>query len=189
MWVGGHAQVGWFAARIARLEKRDRCLVALAAMLPDLDGLSIAFGYSAYYRIHHVWLHNVFACAAIALLVAAAARRKVAVFFVAAAGILLHVLSDGFGLLALMPLWPASRWTFWPNDERYWLAAMTEIGVPVLLISAQVWLARRDGTSILEMLPSRWQAWLAARWAEHVRWKAERARSSGTRDPEAPPRA
>ena len=145
MWVGGHAQVGWFAARWAGLEQRDRCLVALAAMLPDLDGLSIVFGYSAYYRIHHVWLHNVFACAGIALLVAVTARRKVAVFVVAAAGILLHIVSDGFGLLALMPLWPASRWVFWPNDESYWIAAIFEAGVPVLLIAAQVRLARRDG--------------------------------------------
>jgi hypothetical protein len=166
VWVVGHAQVGWFLAWGCRLQKRDRCLVATAAMLPDLDGLSILGGYDLYYAVHHVWLHNVMAGAIFAGGVAAFARRKLLVLLLAFAAVALHVVSDGFGLLALEPLWPLSNWVFWPNDESYWVAAIGEVGVPVLLLAAQVALARREGISILEMLPARAERWLRDRWAE-----------------------
>jgi membrane-bound metal-dependent hydrolase YbcI (DUF457 family) len=166
MWVGGHAQVGWFLARACRLERRDRRLVAIASMLPDIDAIGILGGYRLYFTTHHVWLHNVFAATAFALGAACLARRRVATALLAFAGVALHVVSDGFGLLALTPLWPASSWVFWPNDDRYWVAAIGEILVPALLIAAQVALARREGISVLEVLPRRWEDWLRARWRE-----------------------
>ena len=174
MWVGGHAQVGWFAARAAGLGPRDRALVALASMLPDLDAIGIVFGVSAYFSTHHVWLHNVFACGACSLGVALWAERRALVAICAAIGVVLHLVSDGFGLLALAPLWPVSSRVFWPNDGRYWVAAISEMGVPVALIAAQVWLFRRDGTSILEILPQRAKDWLARRWRQHLEYRQRR---------------
>jgi len=135
-------------------------------MLPDLDGLSILGGYDLYFTGHHVWLHNVFAALLFAAIVAALATRKLVAALLALVGVGLHVLSDGFGLLALAPLWPASNWVFWPNDENYVVAALGEVGVPGLLLWAQVALARREGISILEVLPARAEAWLRRKWRE-----------------------
>lgn len=166
MWVVGHGQVGWFLARGARLEAQDRKLVTVAAMLPDLDGLSILGGYGLYYSGHHVWLHSVWAALGFALLAATFATRRLVVFGLSLVAVALHVVSDGFGLLACAPLWPVSNWVFWPNDERYWVAAIGEVGVPALLIWAQVALARKEGISILELLPTRAEEWLRIRWRE-----------------------
>lgn len=166
MWVVGHGQVGWFLARGARLTARDRKLVTVAAMLPDLDGLSILGGYDLYYSGHHVWLHNLWAALAFSIGAAALGSRRGIVFVLSLLAVALHVLSDGFGLLALAPLWPASNWVFWPNDERYWVAAIGEVLVPALLLWAQVALARREGISILELLPARAEEWLRHRWRE-----------------------
>lgn len=166
MWVVGHAQVGWFMARACKVEARDRKLVALACMLPDVDGLTILGGYDLYFAGHHVWLHSVFAAALFAALMAVFARRRLLVAALSLLGVLLHLLSDGFGLLALAPLWPVSTWIFWPNDGRYWVAFVGEVIVPALLIAAQVALARREGTSILELLPARAEGWVRARLRE-----------------------
>lgn len=166
MWVVGHGQVGWFLARGCGLEARDRKLVTVAAMLPDLDGLSILGGYDLYFRAHHVWLHSVFGALAFAAGAAVLARRKAAVAGLAFLGVALHVLSDGVGLLAVFPLWPMSRRVFWPNGESFAIAAVGEILVPAALLAAQLALARREGISILELLPPRAEGWLRRRWRD-----------------------
>jgi membrane-bound metal-dependent hydrolase YbcI (DUF457 family) len=166
VWVVGHGQVGWFLARGCGLQARDRRLVTVAAMVPDLDGLSILGGYDAYFQGHHVWLHSVFAAIAFAAGAAVLAERKAIVAGLAFLGVALHVLSDGLGLLAVMPLWPASRWVFWPSGGSLAVAAVGEIAVPAVLLAAQVALARREGISILELLPPRAEGWLRRRWRE-----------------------
>jgi membrane-bound metal-dependent hydrolase YbcI (DUF457 family) len=169
VWVVGHGQVGWLMAWGARLSPRDRKLVTVAAMAPDLDGLAILGGHQAYFDGHHVWLHSVFAAAGFGLLAAALAQRRVLTGLLAVLAVLLHLLSDGFGLLQVYPLWPASRWIFWPGDGRFGVAAIGEVVVPVLLLTAQVVIARRTGESILELLPRRAQDWLRRRWRERFR--------------------
>lgn len=47
--VGCHRTQGWGIAAMA----------ACAAALPDWDGASIAFGGSAYAKVHRVWGHNI----------------------------------------------------------------------------------------------------------------------------------
>jgi len=162
MWVVGHAQVGWFLARATKLERRDRGLVVLCGALPDLDGLSLLFGVTAYYQVHHVWLHNLFACAAFGLLAGALARRRLATLLLGTAAALLHLVSDAMGLLPLVPLWPLSARTFAWDDVNYLLAIFGEIVVPVLLMAWQVRVLRREGKTLLEALAPRWDAALVA---------------------------
>lgn len=62
-----HFLAGWAVANAARLEKRDRLLVAIAAVVPDLDGMDVFIDILAqnknnpfefYQQYHHVFGHN-----------------------------------------------------------------------------------------------------------------------------------
>ena len=64
-----HFLTGWLVANIDHLERRDRALVTLAAVIPDADGLGIltdvaskdpGLGFGLYGQYHHVLAHNVF---------------------------------------------------------------------------------------------------------------------------------
>jgi hypothetical protein len=57
--VGAHRRHGWPIVLMA----------CVAAALPDWDGLSLAFGASAYSSVHRVWGHNLLASVAGGLLV------------------------------------------------------------------------------------------------------------------------
>ena len=63
MTVYEHAMLGATIALAAGTRRRHGWGIvgtaALAAALPDADGLSILFGAEAYSRIHRVWAHNI----------------------------------------------------------------------------------------------------------------------------------
>jgi membrane-bound metal-dependent hydrolase YbcI (DUF457 family) len=58
MLVPAHAGLGWFLGNISRGDRRVRGWVFLAAVLPDLDGISAVFGQVAYDHYHHLWTHG-----------------------------------------------------------------------------------------------------------------------------------
>ena len=57
-----HAELSWLAAQWLP-HRRDRILVVLAGLAPDLDGLSILGGLASYDRWHHVATHGAAAAA------------------------------------------------------------------------------------------------------------------------------
>src|SRR5688572_7554152 len=122
MWDIGHAQVGWFSGWLAGLRRRDRVIVAIAGAVPDIDGLSLLFGIDAYFAAHHVWLHNVWTAMLAGLAASLLAERRMVTALLAMSAVLLHILSDGLGLLAQAPLWPLSRWSFWPSNGNFLVA-------------------------------------------------------------------
>jgi hypothetical protein len=62
MAPGTHALLGWWTANVLPLTRRDRLLVFLGGVLPDLDGLGLFFSREAYFAYHHVLFHNLFGC-------------------------------------------------------------------------------------------------------------------------------
>jgi membrane-bound metal-dependent hydrolase YbcI (DUF457 family) len=109
-----HAELSWLGAQ--RLpDRRDRLLVTLAGVLPDLDGLTIVASQDLYGRWHHVLTHGFLSALLISGLLAAFARRRLAVFGLALAMFHLHLLCD---LLGSGPGWPL--FYFWPFDGRQW---------------------------------------------------------------------
>jgi len=98
-----HFLAGWLIANVDHLEKRDRGLVTLAAVIPDADGLGILFdvaskdrsaGMVFYRQYHHIIAHNVF----FGLLLAAAAylisRKKWLSTFLVLVSFYIHLLGD-----------------------------------------------------------------------------------------------
>lgn len=56
-----HAFIGWWTANVLPLSRRDRLVIFLAGVLPDLDGLTMLYGYDTYTKYHHVLSHNLLA--------------------------------------------------------------------------------------------------------------------------------
>ncbi len=58
MAPGTHALIGWWSANVVPLGRRDRLLIFLGGVLPDLDGLGLFISLEAYLTYHHVLCHN-----------------------------------------------------------------------------------------------------------------------------------
>ena len=53
-----HASLGWVLAEAGHGDSRFRRAVFLAAIAPDLDGISYLMGSASALQQHHVWTHN-----------------------------------------------------------------------------------------------------------------------------------
>ncbi len=112
-----HAELSWLLAH--RLEnRRQRALVTLAGVLPDLDGLTLLAGEDAYGRWHHVLTHSGFSavliCGGLALL---ARERRARVFGFSVLAFHLHLVCD---LLGSGPGWPISYLQPFSPVELMW---------------------------------------------------------------------
>ena len=109
-----HAELSWLGAQ--RLtDRRDRILVTLGGVLPDLDGLTLLGGQDLYGQWHHVLTHGVLSAVVISAALAAFAKRKAQVFGLALAAFHFHLLCD---LLGSGPGWPI--FYFWPLNRDPW---------------------------------------------------------------------
>src|SRR5262245_6174356 len=114
-----HAELAWLCAQ-GLPAPRQRLLVALAGVAPDLDGLGLFLypwdGGAAYGSWHHLVAHNLFAALLTAGLCSLAGWRTGLLAF---AAFHLHLGCDLLGSGAAWPiayLWPVSeRWTFPPR--------------------------------------------------------------------------
>jgi len=109
-----HAELSWLLAQ-GLPDRRDRVLVTLAGLAPDLDGLSLLGGLDAYGRYHHLLFHGAVGAAVTAAGCAALARKRGAVAALAAVAFHLHLLCD---LAGSGPGWPL--WYWWPFDRTEW---------------------------------------------------------------------
>lgn len=113
-----HTELSWLAAQ-ALPKRRDRIVVTLAGVVPDLDALTLLGGGDFYGTYHHVISHN-FVAAILTVLAAAAAgrdRAKTALFALVAFH--LHLLCDLAGSGAAGPDWPLLY--YWPVSRHEWL--------------------------------------------------------------------
>jgi inner membrane protein len=145
-----HLLASWIVAAHTTDNLRDRRLVSLAGVAPDLDGLGIIVDYAKgastngkfyyYTEYHHVWTHGLPAAVACSLLMAALARRPWRVFWLAFLTFHLHLLCDLAGsrgpdkgdlwpIIYLAPLnkqHPMWFWKYqWPLDGwQNWVITM-----------------------------------------------------------------
>ncbi len=103
-----HALVGWSIAHMAPLDRRDRTLVTLAGVIPDLDGLGIvvdlmtrsaAHPTELWGTYHHVLGHNAGMGLALAIATAIMASRRWPCLILALLSFHLHLLGDVIGSL------------------------------------------------------------------------------------------
>jgi hypothetical protein len=171
-----HLLMGWAVAEPILETRRDRVLVALAGIAPDIDGAGILADLARgvhpsaglYAAFHHVLAHNFVAGVAVAAAVFALARRRVACTALALVAFHLHLLGDLVGsagpggfVWTLTYLYPFSLQSF--GWEGQWeLNAWPNLLITALLLVAAGAAAVRRGRSPLELVSRRADAVLVA---------------------------
>lgn len=109
-----HAELSWLSAQ-GFAARRDRVLIMVAGIAPDVDALSLLGGQEAYGRYHHVLCHGYVGALVTAAACAAFAKKKLAVAAFALLAFHVHLLCD---LAGSGPGWGLSY--FWPTDMKEW---------------------------------------------------------------------
>jgi hypothetical protein len=109
-----HAELSWLLAQGLE-SRRDRILVVVAGVAPDLDGLPVLASHAAYEAYHHVLFHSIFGAIATAVVCAALAKNRWVTGAWAFAAFHLHLLCDlaGSGVE-----WPFAY--FWPVSQHFY---------------------------------------------------------------------
>jgi hypothetical protein len=111
-----HAAVGWLVAQ-PLAKRRDRILVTVAAVAPDIDGLGLLISDELYENWHHRLAHGI-AAAVVTLVVCAIVSRSVRGALLGVVAFHTHIAMD---LAGSGPGWPILY--FWPWSNTEWLPA------------------------------------------------------------------
>ena len=173
-----HALSGWcLAALLPRAGRRERFLITAAAVAPDLDGLGIIAELATrdsprpllwWTEYHHVLCHNLafitaFACAA------ALSSRSLRILVLAFVGGHLHLLGDLVGSRGPDDYqWPIPYLAPFLDDillawsGQWQLNAWQNVAITMVLLTATLWFAWRDGESPLVFISPRADAFFVA---------------------------
>lgn len=178
-----HAELSWLAAQ-GLGERRDRRLVVLAGLAPDLDGLTILLGGGAFERWHHVLTHGLTAALLVAAACGAAARRRLATALGALLAFHLHLACD---LVGSGPDWPLRYLWPWSGVDWSWrggweLEAWPNQLIGLLATLACLALARPLGRTVVEVASARVDALVV----EAVRRRLGRGGDAPRGGPERP---
>ncbi len=159
-----HLQVGALAANARPYDLRERRLVMLSALAPDLDGVFF-WNAELWERMHHTVSHNVYFAAAVAAVFAVYNRkRRTEMLIVCFLTAIAQMLIDG---LTNDPSWKQKYfWPLWDKDFAlahfidYEHLAFVQVWViqgvlTVLLLISIAWLYRKNGRTFLELASTR----------------------------------
>lgn len=158
-----HGELSWLTAQKLD-ERRDRLLVTLAGLSPDLDGLTLLGGTDLYGQWHHVLTHGAVSALLICGLLTIFARKKRLVFGLCLFAFHLHLLCDLAGSGPGWPIyyvWPFSKAELMWNgqwDLASWQNAL--IGLAVTL--GVLWCAMPFGRTVFELFSVKYDAVVVA---------------------------
>jgi hypothetical protein len=163
-----HFLTGWVVANSALLNRRDRILVTLAGIVPDVDGLGIVAEIATentsnflpwWSQYHHVLCHNLGFGLMIAATAFLASVRRWTSALLALLVFHLHLIGDLVGAKGpdgyqwpipyLLPF--SNRWQ-WVWDGQWTLNAWPNITFTAFLLALTFYLAWKRGYSPLEMI-------------------------------------
>jgi len=156
-----------------RLEKRDRVLIALAGVAPDIDGLLLVGGERLFIEYHHDYTHHLLGAVLVAGAAYALGRRRGTAAALAAAAWLGHLLLDLVGAAdrvspehpAAYPLpllWPFSDRPFEPFAFGWTLASWQNAVVMAGAVALMARLAVVEGRTVVEVFSARADAIVVA---------------------------
>jgi inner membrane protein len=165
-----HFLSGWVLVNCAKLDRKDRALVTLACVIPDIDGLGIIPEMLTrnsqhpllWFTLYHHSLHNLAFALVVAAVASAVATRKWATGLLALISFHLHLFEDVLGsrgpdgyqwpIPYLQPFSSALQFA-WHGE--WGLNAWPNVVITIALLSMTLWLAWRRGFSPLEMVSAR----------------------------------
>lgn len=166
-----HFLTGWAIANaVPSLKTRDRALITLAGVVPDIDGLGIVpellTRHSAHpldwFSLYHHDLHNLAFAVAVTVLVVVSANRPLITGLMAFASFHVHLLEDIIG--ARGPdgyQWPVPYLSPFSHalditwSHQWALNAWPNFAITIALLALAFYLAWKRGFSPLEMISKR----------------------------------
>ena len=164
-----HFLFGWMVANAARLDRRERAAVAIAGVIPDVDGLgavpeALTAGTQhpiTWFSDYHHMLHNVFFALAVALIAFAIARQRFKTALLVFLSFHLHLFCDVLG--ARGPdghQWPIPYFLPFSSWEGTWsgqwaLNSWPNFAITGALLAVTFYLAWRRSFSPLEIVSQR----------------------------------
>jgi membrane-bound metal-dependent hydrolase YbcI (DUF457 family) len=149
-----HFLSGWCIGNLFQLNGRERLFCALAAVLPDFDGLGIIFSQDLYWKFHHLLGHNLLFAVVTAGVFCCFSEHKAKMAGLCFALSQLHMVMDLFGsgqLWTISYLWPFSNREF--SISCGWaLYSWQNILAGVLLIAWTVLIIKYKRRTPLEVL-------------------------------------
>ena len=160
MHLPTHAALTWLLAESDRtLERRDRRLILVSGVIPDLDALTLLGGREVYERWHRIVCHNALGAVVATLLLAFLARRRAKVALLCFLGFHGHLLCDligsagpdgsNWGIPYLVPFVnDPERQLRW--DGQWGLASWQNVALTIGALLVGAHLAAARGRSIVE---------------------------------------
>lgn len=160
-----HLFISWSVANTDSLERRDRLMVTIGGLLPDIDAIGlipelISGGKIDWYsRYHHIIAHNFMPCVLGIIPIILLTRKKflTALLFIFAFHI--HLFCDVIGARGPEGYqWPIPYlWPFNPDFQITWshqwlVNAWPNMVITVFFIIITIWLARIKGYSIFSLI-------------------------------------
>lgn len=166
-----HFLTGWALANVTPLSKRDRAIVTISGVIPDVDALGLIaerltwdserplYWFSEY---HHVLAHNVGFALAVGAAAAVPAKRRFLTVLMALLSFHLHLAGDIVGgrgpdgyqwpIPYLLPF--SDRWQLkW--DGQWVLNAWPNMALTAVLLGLTLYWAWKKGFSPLEFVSRR----------------------------------
>jgi hypothetical protein len=172
-----HLLISWTLANAAGLGRRDRMLVTVAGVIPDLDGMGVigdiltehsAHPLSLFEDYHHFLMHNLGFAIVVTLLAIPLARRRLLTPLLVAFSFHLHLLCDLVGsrgpdgcqwaIPYLLPFSHAWNLTW---RHQWALKAWPNVTLTLALLVLALWWSWKQGRSLLELFSLRADAALA----------------------------
>ena len=156
MLIQTHAGFGWLIGNASGGDRRLRGWAFLAAVLPDLDGISALFGQAAYDYHHHLWTHGL----PFSLLMSAGAcwhcrHQRLQAALLTQLAFYSHYFGDYFFTqYALGYLWPFSAKRFY-NAEALWLGHPINYILAAVAVAYFVYVGIRHKRTPIEVISGR----------------------------------
>jgi len=168
MHIFTHLLLGWTVANVVPLPKRDRALVTIAGVIPDVYGIGLIAELATrnserllawYGEFHHLLAHNVGFAMLVLVSAAALARQRRMTVGLVFISFHLHLLGDLLGsggpdgyqwpIPYLLPFWSGWQAT-WAGQWQ--LNAWPNVALSIILLAVMFYLAWKRGYSPLEFI-------------------------------------
>lgn len=170
-----HFLTGWMVANLAKLDRKDRAIVTLACVVPDIDGLGIipelltrnSSHPLLWFTFYHHSLHTLAFAVVVAIVSFVLARKRWRTAWLALLSFHLHLLEDVAGSrgpdgyqwpIPYLAPFSSSAQLVWRG--QWGLNSWPNVAITGVLLAVTLWLAWRRGFSPLEMVSTRADAGL-----------------------------
>jgi inner membrane protein len=165
-----HFLASWALANLAA-SRRDRIIITIAGVAPDLDGLGApvelltrnsGHPHLWFSEYHHVLGHTLLAAVCISVMAALFSKRRAVCAALAFAAVHLHFFCDVVGSRGpegfnwtIPYLWPFSNAGVWQWSGQWQLNGWQNVLITLLLIAFALWAAINRGFSPVEVFSLR----------------------------------